>query len=233
MFRSSVRLRTVLFFLLFFCVLNTVRSQTFELGVSVGASLYQGDLSEDNINFKGINAAYGAFVRYNINERFSVSGNFNTGTLQGSDANSSEALVRQRGFYFKSGIKELAILGEFNILPIDHRKHNYGFFTGRFSPYISAGFAFATTDGTPTAPADRIPYPFPEKNSRNTFISLAFGLGVKVQLTDEINAGFDFGWRPTLSDYLDGVSVNGNANRNDWYFFTSFKVSYLLDYRNR
>ena len=172
-------------------------------------------------------------MRYNINDRFSVSGNFNISTLQGSDLNSSAPIIKQRGFAFKYGIKELAISGEFNLLPTDRRMHNYGFFLQRFSPYIFAGFALAATDGTPTAPADRIPYPVPEKDTRNTFIAASFGVDLKLQITKEINTGFDFGWRPTFSDYLDGVSINGNPNKNDWYFMAGFKISYLLDYKNK
>lgn len=221
------------FFLYFSFCNSAIKAQTFELGAALGMSIYQGDLSEDKINFKGAAPAYGAFVRYNINERFSVSGNFNSGKLNGSDSNSSDPGIRIRGFELHSNLKELAFLCEFNILPVNSRQHKYGFFTHRFSPYIFAGVALATTDGTPTAPADRIPYPFPEKGTKNAFIAIPFGLGLKVQLTEDINTGFDFGWRPTLSDYLDGVSQNGNPNRNDWYFFSGIKISYLLDFKNR
>jgi hypothetical protein len=223
----------LIFFFLFSFRIFSIKAQTFELGATLGASLYQGDLSEDNVNFKGAAPAYGAFVRYNIDDRFSVSGNFNAGKLNGSDANSSDPGIRKRGFELKSNIKELAFFCEFNLIPTDKRSHRYGFLMQRFSPYVFAGVALATTDGTPTAPADRIPYPFPEKGTRDTFIAIPFGLGLKIQVSEEINTGFDFGWRPTLSDYLDGVSVNGNPNRNDWYFFTGIKISYLLDFKNR
>ena len=220
-------------FLLFLLSNISLNAQTFELGASLGASLYQGDLSEDIINYKGAAPAYGAFVRYNIDDRFSVSGNLNAGTLNGNDANSNDPGIRKRGFALKSNIKELAFFCEFNLIPIDNRHHRYGIFVQRFSPYVFLGGALATTDGTPTAPRDRAPYPFPEKDTHYTFFSIPFGVGIKYQVTEEINTGFDFGWRPTLSDYLDGVSVNGNPNKNDWYFFTGIKISYLLDFKNR
>jgi hypothetical protein len=96
------------------------------------------------------------------------------------------------------------------------------------NPYVSAGLGFVSTDGTPVAPADTRPYPFPEDGAKSVLPTFPVGLGVKAQFGDHISVGLDFGVRMTFSDYLDGVSKIANPKSKDYYSFGTLTFGYCF-----
>ena len=66
-------------------------------------------------------------------------------------------------------------------------------------------------------------------NYSNTQFSLPIGLGVKYDLTNNLNIGFEYGIRLVWTDYLDGVSQAGNPNKNDVYFSGGIVLAYRFN----
>ena len=56
-----------------------------------------------------------------------------------------------------------------------------------------------------------------------------FGGGLRIPLVNR-NAvlTLEGGFRPTFSDYVDGMSIAGNPNRNDWYFVGDVGLSKFI-----
>ena len=235
-FHSKFKMRFIKlnsFLFIFLLTASIVAAQTYEVGILVGGSVYEGDVSDDALNLRETKPSYGAFIKYNFQNQFTLKAGFNIGRLTGSDANSKDPGIQLRGFAFDNNLREVYIGGEWHFLDEKSSyKRIYNLFTQKFSPFVFIGVGFASTDGLPIAPADRIPYPFPEAGAKNSFITPSFGLGFNYRMNENYCFGIDLGWRPTFSDYIDGVSINGNPNRKDWYFIGGVSFSYILDYKN-
>ena len=68
----------------------------------------------------------------------------------------------------------------------------------------------------------------PGSADKDTFFTIPFGLGVRLDISQHATIGAEFGWRPTFSDYLDNVrNIHGKSN-NDWYSFHGINVSILF-----
>ena len=65
-------------------------------------------------------------------------------------------------------------------------------------------------------------------NVSTTRFIVPFGIGVRWNTTEKWAMALELSARPTFSDYLDGVSMAGNPNKNDWYGFGSFQFMYNL-----
>ena len=214
---------TILAFL--FCI--PLSKAQFEAGLFVGACNYQGDLANNTVEFIETRPGFGALVRYSPNRFLTIRGNYLQGKLKGTDLNSSDPITRYRGFSFQSTIREISFVGEYNFLG-NSNEQNYQGGGVYVNPYIFAGLGLASTDGTPIAPADTRPYPFPEPGAKSIIPAFPLGVGVKVQFGDSFSAGFEFGSRLTFSDYLDGVSKYGNPKKKDWYIFAGLTLTYCF-----
>jgi hypothetical protein len=218
--------------LLSFLLCLPLSKAQFEAGVFVGVCNYQGDLANNTIEFIETKPGFGALVRYTPNRFITIRGNYMQGKLTGTDLHSSEPGVRYRGFSFRSTIREISVVGEYNFLGNSNEQNYQG--GGVFvNPYILAGVGFASTDGGPVAPEDTRPYPFPEVGAKSVIPAFPLGLGVKVQFGDHFSVGFDIASRLTFSDYLDGVSKTGNPAKKDWYIFGGLTLTYCFgEYSN-
>ncbi|MFT4663145.1 MAG: opacity protein-like surface antigen [Polaribacter sp.] len=190
-------------------------AQHSEVGLMIGASVYQGDLTPSNVwsSIGETHVAYGAFYRYNINDYVAVKLGLTQGTISGDDVNSKDEGRESRNLSFKSGVTELAITGEFNIL--GYQPYNL---TRPFSPYVFAGVAVYRFN--PKAELDDKWYELQplgtegqnlsgsDKSAYNlTQVSIPFGIGAKYALNDTWNIGIELGSRYTFTDYLDDVST--------------------------
>ena len=223
--QSLLRAATIVVFFLSFSPLSKAQ---FEVGVFVGGANYQGDLADGVIIWQESKPAFGALLRYTPMPYLTLRANYIQGKLTATDYNSKFVTTRQRGYSFSSNIREFAVVGEFNVLGKTNSA-NYGDFSFVFNPYIFAGLGVASTDGTPVAPDDTKPYPFPEQGAKNVFLSIPLGLGMKFQVAEFLSIGIEWGGRATFSDYVDGVSKNGNPNKNDWYMFGGLTLTYCFE----
>ncbi len=199
----------------------------FEAGLFVGACNYQGDLADGTLRWQETQPAFGALLRYTPNRFITIRGSFIQGKLTGSDLRSSDPITRYRGFTFKSTVREFSVVGEFNFLGQSNENNFQGGST-LFNPYIFAGLGIASNDGSPVAPPDTRPYPFPEDGASSIVPAFPMGVGFKVQFGEAVSVGIEWGTRLTFSDYLDGVSKTGNPKKNDWYMFGGLTLAYCF-----
>ena len=219
--------KTVLI-IVFFALFTPLSKAQFEVGLFGGACNYQGDLADNLLKIQETQPCFGLLVRYTPNRFITVRGNFIQGKLTGSDLHSSDPITRYRGYTFSSTIREFSFVGEFNFLGKSNEQSFQG--TGvLFNPYVYAGVGIASNDGSPVAPPDTRPYPFPEEGAKSIVPAFPMGLGVKIQFGEAISVGLDWGTRLTFSDYLDGVSKNGNPKKNDWYMFGGITLTYCFN----
>src|SRR3569833_1617989 len=104
----------VIFLLLLFLSFN-LQAQTWDIGGSVGASGYMGDLNPNNpLQVSGV--SLGVFGSRNFDGYWSAKLKYTFGQIGADDANSSSAQFRQRKLSFKTTLNELSLTGEFNFL---------------------------------------------------------------------------------------------------------------------
>lgn len=217
----------LLWYLLCCLPLSAFAQQKMEIGVLGGFANYQGDLVENPIAISETRLSYGGFLRYHLHNKFKVRGNFMYGYISGSDANSDDIGFKERGWSFESNIFEASLIGEFHPLG-RNRTGETGLFRRQISPYIGAGAGMATftpkVKVTDSADADL----FPEQGEQSVSVSLPILAGVRVDVFEFLSLGVEVGWRATFNDYLDGVSKNGNNDKNDWYLIGGITASFFL-----
>ena len=205
-------------------------AQNWEIGTTLGGSLYNGDIditpvtAVNQVRFGG-----GLFVRYHVNNWFGIRLQANAGTLFADEKNfgSSEWKTR-RGYSFSSPIYEIAILPQI-----------HPFRLGNFEPYIFLGLAGASFEPTtqynepnPTADLEpdiqaRIALDKTASFSRAT-LSIPIGGGVQWFVNDRFAIGAELGGRKTFSDYLDKIHASSGGDAKDFYFFGGITLSYLF-----
>ncbi len=179
-----------------------------EAGGWVGLGYYFGDLNTNfDLSLPGLSG--GAMARYNFNERISIKGGLNAGTIRGDDAVSENTFERARNLSFKSLIIEGVAQLEFNFLPYKHGSEDK-FFT----PYMFAGLS--AFHFNPEAKIDGQWVELQTLGTEGQFQgeeysrfsgALLFGGGIKFDLSYEWSVNVEMGARTTFSDYLDDVST--------------------------
>ncbi len=197
-------MKKIILFVLLFATAK-VFAQHSELGVNVGAAFYKGDLSHTFPGtVKEAHPAFGIFARSNPSDYISYKLMFGYASVSGRDKHAIEADLLNRDLSFRSSILELGLQLEYNLKGYQP----YGM-SSPFSPYVFAGiagFKFRTQTRYQNDWVDLRPLKTEGVNYKNLSISIPFGAGVKYALNDHWNVGAEFGFRPTLTDYLDDVS---------------------------
>ncbi len=212
--------------LIFLTSFLSLQAQQVELGLFTGFANYQGDLAEDPVEIGETSLSFGAFARYHLAPRFKIKGSVYYGLVSGSDANSSGTRAN-RGWSFKSNLVEVSAMGEFH--PLGRDRYAYGgVFKASVSPYVATGLGFVKIDSevSVTDPADA--NKFPEAGAKSTSLAVPFLVGIRLDAYEAVSLGFEWGWRATFNDYIDGVKKNGNPDRNDWYLFIGASLAYVF-----
>ena len=188
--------------------------KTLEVGPHAGVSYYMGDLNP-MIPFAMSQLEYGGVVRFNYNNRWTFRADYAYATVKASD----EVIQwrPERGLNFTSKIHDASFVAEFNFLE---------YYTGNpkknVSPYIFGGIsvfyytAFAQVADTLIDLSDHQTEPIPdEPNWRDKAfgktspigVSIPFGFGVKLSLSQHMAATVEWRMQKTLTDYLDDVAT--------------------------
>jgi opacity protein-like surface antigen len=194
----------------------TLHAQTWEVGGSIGASGYMGDLNPNKpLKFSGI--AAGVFVKANFDPYWGLGLHFTHGQITENDAKSSNEQFRVRNLNFDTQLDEVALQLDFNFLD---------YFSGggrkRFTPYIFTGlggviFRPTATYVRPTAANDgssqAVTFPTYQYQTEDqqyrykTYaITIPYGAGVRYNLTQNWSLMSELGYRAAFTDYLDDVS---------------------------
>ena len=205
-----------------------------EGGVVIGLTNYAGDFTEKPVVISETKFGFGVFTRYHFSSRFALKAQLYTGNISGSDANSSSAGLRARSLRFKTNILDVALIGEWNVLNIKPVDRN-GVRNFPIVPYLYLGIGSVMMNpqveyyGPPEAFNQQVPYGLSETGRlHETALFIPVGGGLRMQLTERLTIGAEAGWRPVFSDQLDGVSLNGSQEFNDWYFAALASVSFVL-----
>jgi len=232
--------------------------------------------------------AFMAGYGYKLTDRFAIRTGIYYGRVYGSDEFTPEYARHGRNLYFRSPIIELSEVVEFSILRerMGHRYNikrakgkkptpNLYIFAGLGGFYFNPRAQYLPTDASgnpdesdpnygkwyslqPLGTEGQGVISTRQKYSRIQ-MSIPFGVGLNCMLTRSWGIGFDFGFRYTLTDYIDDVSSTyvdpaifedpiasyfsnpksgyrvgpgeqrGDSNWNDAYMFLTIKATYKIN----
>ncbi len=175
-----------------------------------------GQMITDQAKFGG-----GAIVGYSLNEHCQLRVNYWRSKLEGNDKNieNEYALGHEiRAFSFTSPLHEIGLSIEYHFLQdpmnIDVLKRK-----SKWSPYVLGGVALSYTD-----PAVNFAHYVrkgkinqDKENVRNWYMQIPLGLGVRYPISEVVFLSMEARGVLPLHDYLDGISVSANPNKNDAY----------------
>ncbi len=204
-----------------------------EIGLFLGASNNGTDAHswarEGATPFDQSQFAFGLNYTYNFNEKFGFKLNYTGSKLTGDDVDltKNESLVKRK-YSFSTPIHEVGAFLQWNFL---NKKDSLGSkFRKTLSPYIVGGLAMSYTNPT----VDWTPSPRPvrnakdEENVKNFYLQIPVGFGVKYQYSRQMSIGMEFRSVVPLNDYIDGISVSANPDKNDTYGFIGLNFGMKL-----
>jgi hypothetical protein len=185
-----------------------------EVGFSLGAAHYFGDLNPD-VHLNRPKIAAGIFFRKQFGNYVAlrVAGNF--AQLGYSDIyNKQNEFMLRRNLSFNTNIYELAVQGDFNFF-----KFVPGSEYDRFTPYITFGMGVFNYDPyayyqgkkvylRPLGTEGQGSAVYPGRKAYGSMaVCFPLGVGVKYSLNSRMNLGFEVVYRFTTTDYIDDVST--------------------------
>lgn len=224
-------MKKLAFFTLLLSISCTLHAQRYvEIGGFIGVANYQGDLSQDPIEFGATKFSVGGLVRYHYSNKLYFKGNVYAGQISGNDANADpESTLFERGWSMTANLLEVSINAEW--LPLAKPRFNdVGIFRPQINPYLFVGIGSNFLDkelefGDNPPPGRFGQVAYPELEDTNNFLIVPIGGGLRFDFTQWSTLGFEWGWRYTNTDYIDGISLNGKAAGPDWYFFWGVTLS--------
>lgn len=204
---------------LFTCLIGF--SQKSELGVHLGIVNYYGDLNPRQFNFESPTFGYGIFYRNHLNLQSAIRASALFSSISVADADFRERAAR--GFSFTTLFTEISLVLEWHFLAKNPRDEE-GNLQKSNSPYLFFGLAGLYSNPQVTGLPDNAP----ELTADVSKISAVFpfGVGYRWDLDYKTRLGIEYGFRPTFSDYLDGISESANPDKQDWYNYISAQLSY-------
>jgi hypothetical protein len=193
-----------------------------EIGVSLTLFHYSGDLAEKRIVLGEGQFGFGFQVRQQLSNQFYLLGSAGFGRISGDDVNNNALASRRYRFF--STIREFALQGEFHAFATPFELGATG---AKLSPYVFAGGGLVLVNPKAEFYGNG-PNPFPEKDIKKQMFCTPVGIGARADVYEKVGVFGAIGWRPVFSDYLDGVSTNGNPNNPDWYTCFQLGFSFMI-----
>ncbi len=173
-------------------------------------------------------------ARYHITKPIQIKSTFTSGLITKSDIGSKN---ETRNFAFSTMINELAVMGEYYLIPESDENYFYNIMQMRggsthitqpFSVYVTLGFGATMYNVTPKDRLDpnvnpRSPYKQNDKFA--TFIPV--GGGIKYTFMPNFSFGVEIIGRLTSTNTLDGYD-SPYSTYNDFYHSILFKVNYKI-----
>lgn len=188
-------------------------AQSLHADVYAGVANYQGDLQGKIFTFDKSGISGGLGLSYDLTNKLIIRTAVNFAKVQGNDKyNTTGKGVEIRNLNFRTDILEAQLGLEYNLFDLSERS---------FTPYLFAGAAVFhynpytfDTAGTkvflqPLGTEGQGLPQYPDKKSYSlTQFAVPFGGGIKLALSDNLQIGFEFGFRKLFTDYLDDVSTS-------------------------
>ena len=192
-------------------------SQTNELGVFIGGSLFHGDVGYQKAESSILKSqpTAGIHLKRNLNYYFGLNLSLITGSVQAHDLESNDFYINTRNLQFKSKITEFSLLLEFNFRPYLSRDPDYN-----YTPFVFSGVSKFYYNPQSQA-SNGLWYnlrPLLTEGQGSDFyptrelyklsgLAIPIGVGYKINIYNYITLSFTLGWRITFNDYIDDVST--------------------------
>ncbi|MFI5220721.1 MAG: DUF6089 family protein [Bacteroidia bacterium] len=194
-------------------ILAKANAQKLEIGILGGGSYYYGDIVNE-WEPQAISYSAGVFARYHLSENMAIKGFFGYCKVVGSDSNSTSEWQQKRNLSFWADIVEGSVQFEYSLVKDITRGRRL---RNRVIPYVFAGIGGMYFWNYGPAP---VPWSGGGVGSTvplwglgdggviyNQFaVTLPFGVGVRVKVSQSVNIGFEFGARYTTTSYIDDVA---------------------------
>lgn len=201
-------MKKILFFISIFCTLTSF-AQWGNSYVFFGAGMayYQGDLNATSFPTGEIlNMSYKGGVGYSFSTRFGATLHYTKSNLNGSDLFVNNEDKNARGLSFISPLTDLGL---------NLKIRNLTGKEGRAISYLYSGINYFRFNPTVTRSTDSDVNYAVESDYPKSGINIPFGVGFGWWFTGNIGAVWDLSLHTTYTDYIDGVSKNGNPNYKD------------------
>ena len=240
----------LVFFLTGFLTITALAQTSVDIGIFGGGGTYFGDMTKVDFQ-KSVNPAYGAFLRYNFNPRYSLRFNVLNGTI------GAEGQYDEVNWPFSKNVMDISLLFEFNYL-----KYIVGDKQTKWSTFIFGGVGVQMHDYQYRENDFKNIQNQPDPNNLdpNLFLvdptyftythtsggviapTITFGLGVKYNLSRKWGIGLEGGLRKSLSDKLDDlddplsfineddvqVKYTDQFHNNDWVAYFGIHLVYKI-----
>ena len=212
----SKSLVSIFFFLFSF---QFAFAQNFEIGLTLGSTIYNGDIDVVAKNLgSALCPAIGIVGKYRLTNNLLLRGQVLTGKLSASEKNHPSAWRQDRGFAFVSRLTEVSAMLEWEF-----------FSKGRFTAFAfgGAGVAFFNPKTDYNEPNKYIPDTNPDANANYKKITpvIPLGVGLKYSLPKDFYLSAEAGYRFVFTDYLDGISQLANPDRRDTYYYAGLTLT--------
>lgn len=202
--------------------------KTAEFGLMMGRSYYLGEINPKTHWGKGVGSfSYGALFRYNLNDRYSLKLALSRARLEAKDANSEFPFNKARNAEMNTRLTELGANIEFNFLP-----YKLGDSKKPFSPYLFTGFSYYWYNPSTTINGTEV---VTDESSEDRGVAFMFGPGIKLNVGRKMSLAFEWGFRKTFTDNLDGlpntvdeIFEQGEEYNNDWFVISGFMLTYKI-----
>lgn len=198
----------------------------FEIGLSAGVLVYQGDLTPYRLgSYNTLRPVIAFSVNRIINTKFSLRTNLAFGGLRGDDGTYSTPPYRQqRNFNFKTPVFEISELLVATILGANAAGRNPG-----VSAYVFGGPGFTVLNIRRDWSRFNAEYFSSESATIAGLVSdqqhavprlipvVPLGIGARFPISARLSLALETSYRFTFTDYLDGFSKSANDSRKDSY----------------
>ena len=227
-----------------------------EFGLIVGFTRCNGDISNDDY-FKSKNnltPAGGIFYRQPLSPSFALRGNLLVSQLKDDDRfyNSPE-WRRERNFSFETFLTSVTLRAEWDIFgkwrfrrTVDTTiytldKHTQYALVNGFKRTISP-YLFIGGGGVASSAKAKMSFREPGSGQRSSEIAedlknakglsvtptVSFGGGLHFDITPRLVLGAELEANLPFTDYLDGISLAGNPEKRDWFWFGGLTLGFRL-----
>jgi len=188
----------------------------------IGGKAWEGKDIFTDVQMRTTKLAFSTFVNFRYKTRMGYGFAFNYTKFSGADAYASNTSRTERNNSFSNTIYEFGFNHKFYLLRNLYRQG----WTYREPTQFYAYYGFYTFINNPVLNAPYVEYK-PSKKISKFQISIPIGVGFHYTFENHLRFGFDFGYRKSFTDYIDGFTTDF-SNRKDCYSIATFYAGYAL-----
>ena len=198
-------------FIIWISISFPLMSQTNEMGIFLGGSMFHGDVGYKNAEYSLLDTkpTIGISFKRNLNYHFGINLSLKRGEIYANDNSSIDFFNLDRNLHFKYKMTELAIVLEFNFSPYLSRDADYNNSTFIFT-VISIFYFNPQAQHSDKSWYNLQPlategqgsdfYPTRDLYKLHGF-SIPIGIGYKINIYEYLTLSFNMSWRITFNDY--------------------------------